>query len=426
MKNYYKILGIRESATEEEIRKQWIELAKHYHPDSGQSPRAGEKIKEINEAYQVLKYPSTRLQYDLERTYGKKKRGFHLKKFFFVISILTVFLAVGIISLKRDPVPSSSKPDIRKEINQGKPTNPLDEKKQINQADHKSAQKPATRNLASEVEASAEALKVDSKELSKLPPNDIREAVTEEVTKVVPARTESSVAFPEVTQMESVDKTSSQAVLKSETSEEIRKTVQDETIMPSLPKIERAEKAKQSGEKTETISTLRVLRTDQIEPKDSAPKHPETENAGQATTPTPTVGIEVRTVHVNSVGSSTTEEEVGEFLAAYIDRYTRKDIEGFLSFFSSKAIQNNKDGFKKIRKIYTDFFRESLNLAYRLRYPKIEISANGVRVRSSYEIKQVHKAGDIRQWNGNIEWELVREGEQLKISTLQYQHDRMR
>ena len=340
MKDCYKILGIRESATEEEIRKRWIELAKHYHPDSCESTKDVEKIKEINEAYQVLKHSSTRLQYDLERTYGKKKKGFHLRRFFFVIAILTVFLAVGTIVLKRDRVPFPSKPHIRKEINQRKLTNPADEKKQVNQANQKSAQKPATLIPASEAETSAGAPKIVRKELSRLHPKAIPETFAEEVTKVVPASSEHSMALPAAAQTESVDKASSQAVLKSETLEKIKKTV----------------------------STLRVLRTDRIEPKESAPEHHETENTTQATTttPNPKVGIEVQTVHVEPVGSSATEQEVQEFLANYVDRYTRKDIEGFLSFFSSEAIQNNRDGFRKIRKSYTDFFRESLNLAYRL------------------------------------------------------------
>ena len=74
MKDLYKILGVKENASEEEIRERWIELTKHYHPDRGVDIASEEKIREINEAYQVLKHSSTRVEYDLNRTYGPQKR----------------------------------------------------------------------------------------------------------------------------------------------------------------------------------------------------------------------------------------------------------------------------------------------------------------------------------------------------------------
>ena len=67
MKDYYKILGIEEGASQEEIRDRWAELTKLYHPDLAQGSETDEKIKAINEAYQVLKDPGSRFEYDLER-----------------------------------------------------------------------------------------------------------------------------------------------------------------------------------------------------------------------------------------------------------------------------------------------------------------------------------------------------------------------
>ena len=37
MKNYYKILGVKETASEDEIRARWVELTKQYHPDLSES-----------------------------------------------------------------------------------------------------------------------------------------------------------------------------------------------------------------------------------------------------------------------------------------------------------------------------------------------------------------------------------------------------
>jgi len=68
IKDYYKILGISENATEEEIKKAYRKLAKEYHPDKRKGDKAAEeKFKEISEAYAVLSNPEKRKQYDMLR-----------------------------------------------------------------------------------------------------------------------------------------------------------------------------------------------------------------------------------------------------------------------------------------------------------------------------------------------------------------------
>lgn len=62
MKDYYKILGVEKSATEEEIKKAYRKLAHKYHPDKGGGDE--KKFKEINEAYQVLSDKTKRATYD--------------------------------------------------------------------------------------------------------------------------------------------------------------------------------------------------------------------------------------------------------------------------------------------------------------------------------------------------------------------------
>src|SRR2546423_14763856 len=65
-KDYYKILGVSKTASEDEIRKAFRKLARQYHPDvAGNKPGAEDKFKEINEAYEVLSDPEKRKKYDL-------------------------------------------------------------------------------------------------------------------------------------------------------------------------------------------------------------------------------------------------------------------------------------------------------------------------------------------------------------------------
>jgi len=61
-KDYYKILGVQKSASEDEVKKAFRRLAHQFHPDK-QSGNA-EKFKEVNEAYQVLSDKKRRAQYD--------------------------------------------------------------------------------------------------------------------------------------------------------------------------------------------------------------------------------------------------------------------------------------------------------------------------------------------------------------------------
>ena len=62
--NYYEVLGLNRDATDDDIRRAFRRLALQFHPDRSDAPDAEEQFQEINEAYQVLSVPSTRIDYD--------------------------------------------------------------------------------------------------------------------------------------------------------------------------------------------------------------------------------------------------------------------------------------------------------------------------------------------------------------------------
>ena len=73
MKNPYKVLGVSEDASQDEIKKAYRKLALEWHPDKHKnSKESEEKFKEINAANQLLSDPNKRREYDM------RSKGFNM------------------------------------------------------------------------------------------------------------------------------------------------------------------------------------------------------------------------------------------------------------------------------------------------------------------------------------------------------------
>src|SRR6266446_1797779 len=84
-RDYYEVLGIERTASDDDIKKAYRKLAVKYHPDKNPGDKTSEdKFKEIGEAYEALSEPQKRAAYDqyghaaFEPTMcGGGPRGFH-------------------------------------------------------------------------------------------------------------------------------------------------------------------------------------------------------------------------------------------------------------------------------------------------------------------------------------------------------------
>ncbi|MBD9731042.1 J domain-containing protein [Streptomyces sp. H28] len=62
--DFYQVLGVSRTASQDEIQQAYRKLARKYHPDVNKDPGAEERFKDLNEAYSVLSDPRTRARYD--------------------------------------------------------------------------------------------------------------------------------------------------------------------------------------------------------------------------------------------------------------------------------------------------------------------------------------------------------------------------
>lgn len=75
-KDYYKILGVTRTASNDDIKRAYRKLARKYHPDVSKEPNAEEQFKAVQESYEVLKDKKKREAYDMLGSNWKNGQDF--------------------------------------------------------------------------------------------------------------------------------------------------------------------------------------------------------------------------------------------------------------------------------------------------------------------------------------------------------------
>jgi hypothetical protein len=115
------------------------------------------------------------------------------------------------------------------------------------------------------------------------------------------------------------------------------------------------------------------------------------------------------------------EEDVRQFIDLYVNRYKAKDIDLFMDLYSKRSVENQILPYEDIRVHYRRMFAETNQFLY---YPTIyTIDVRGPRAYAAgrYKVVQTLKKGnEMRTFQGNIQWDLIREEGALRIREINF------
>jgi hypothetical protein len=370
-----------------------------------------------------LRNKSTRLEYDLERTYGQKiregKRESYFKKLSVPASILIVFIIFGIIYFKNfqnkiDQTDQRNLTNQRDQVNQRNEPNQINPTNPTNPTIQTDATIPT--NITIQTSPTTPATQ---KSLVALTPKPI-DALTQQTQRRKDGITQINPTTPTISTNITIQTNPTDAItpMDSKDSTTQRPTDVISSITPSIAQAATMEKVQLPQPPQNPITPL---------PNDPINNRPtgaiNQTNQRNQINPTNPIASKIELPQFKPPSLLATEDEVRKFFGNYIELYNRMDIEGFLSLFSSEAIQNKIYGLRGIRKIYTDFFNQGQGVRYQIQDMKIEIYQNAVEVKARYVIEQVLRTGGGKKvWRGNVCWVLGKENGALKILSLDYRH----
>ena len=121
------------------------------------------------------------------------------------------------------------------------------------------------------------------------------------------------------------------------------------------------------------------------------------------------------------------EAEIRAVIDRYVDRFKALDIDGFTALFSREAVENRARPYPDMVEEYRRTFAMTNQFLYHLDIHAIQSYTKSAFVSGRYEIIQTTKPdNEMRTYQGNIQWTLVREEGALKILRVNYGKDSRR
>jgi len=432
VKEYYEVLGLKEGATLEEVTARYLALKKYIISSIERGLKPEKTLGQINEAYMKLKESKlpVAVNFDLEEhlrrsftSVREERRRARRKKIIISTGILAAFLIVSIslLVLERTKAPlppgapSAEAPNLKIKGSLEKASSFVPESKAPEKVAKAVPKEPSKLTLPESAKPAAKLPPQPSSappavSIPKAPPPALKPAPPVEVAKAIPREPPKPViaekpkpAAEAVKRVEPPKPVPQEpAPTPAKAPQEVRAKVEAPVVTPVVPPPPKpappVEVAKVAPQEARSIA------------KPDSAKVPETRKEKESV---------VASIAPSAIAS---DQEVRNFFDNYLVRYNRKEPRGFISLFSARAIQNQKDDVETIRKTYENFFAQMESVNYQIAITGIEPRQDQVEVKAQYELEGiVAKGRKMQTWKGQIRWVLVREGGALKILSLDYQ-----
>ena len=122
----------------------------------------------------------------------------------------------------------------------------------------------------------------------------------------------------------------------------------------------------------------------------------------------------------NQKTADITHEDVEDFMKQYSSVYAKSDINAFMSLFSRSAVENNRLHYHEMKEAYRQTFSEKI-AHFRINNISIMLNGQTASVSGIYDLSRYSSAEErwIR-YSGRIQWKLIRENNDLKIISMNY------
>jgi hypothetical protein len=118
-------------------------------------------------------------------------------------------------------------------------------------------------------------------------------------------------------------------------------------------------------------------------------------------------------------------EEVQKFIAEYKVRFMKMDLDAFMALFSKEATENRILPYDDIQEAYRRTIAHSRSIVYNLEVYSIQTYTQSALITGHYKVVQsFKKGGKGRTFQGDIQWEIIRENGSLKIREVNYGKNR--